>query len=121
MKSWKVLIPVPFVALLLAMVPQDPQGATKANPLLQSKITRISAVQYVDSAGETQQISSRNVVEVRVLDGSHPNIRFEVLYENGDYSMIDAQALHILRSGNDKMNVRLARCPDSLQRFPILP
>ena len=121
MKSWKILIPVPFLVALLAMVPQDPKGAAKDGALTQSKITRISAVQYVDSAGKTQQISSRNVVEVRMLDGFPQSIRFEVLYENGDYSMIDAQALHILRSGNDKMNVRLARSPNSEQRFPILP
>ncbi|MEC7584553.1 MAG: hypothetical protein VYE77_09555 [Planctomycetota bacterium] len=121
MKSWKLLIPVPFVVLLLAMVPQDPAAAAKQSPQTKSKIMRVSAVQYVDTAGKQHQISSRNVVEVRMLEGFPNGIRFEVLYENGDYSMIDAQALHILRSGNDKMNVRLVSCPSSDQRFPMLP
>jgi len=121
MKTWKLLLPVPFLAALLAMAPQDPKGTDQKATKDISKIVRLSSLQYVDSTGKANHVSSRNVVEVRLLEDALRSIRLEILYENGDYSMIDAQAIHIIRSGNDLMDVRLVRSPRANQRFPQLP
>jgi hypothetical protein len=47
-------------------------------------------------------------------------MRFELLYENGDYSQINAQAFHILKTGRDLMDVRLVRSRQARMRFPKL-
>ena len=47
--------------------------------------------------------------------------RLELLYENGDYSLIDAQAMHILRKSGSTRDVRLVRTQRSVMRFPRLP
>ena len=118
MKNWKLLLPIPAALALLAMVPQGPQGVEDPNVADISTIVRISELQYVDQQGKTSVVPSRNVIEIRVLDDVPIGIRLEITYENGDYSMISAQSLHILRSGRDLMDVRLVRSKQSRLRFP---
>ena len=120
MKTWKLLLPVPALAVLLAMMPQDP--AAKANPVTEdvSQIVRMSELQYVDNNGKTNVIPSRNVIEIRLLNDSNEGIQLEIIYENGDYSLINAQAMHILVGGRDLMDVRLVRSKTARLRFPKL-
>ena len=117
MKHWKYLLPVPFLAVLIAMAPQDPKEDKVTDP---TQIIRMSELQYVDMAGTTHTVSSRTVVEVRLLTDVSQGTQIEVLYENGDYSLITAQAFHVLVSGRDLMDVRLIRSNSGKLRFPNL-
>lgn len=115
MKAWKLLLPVPLV-FALAMVPQDPAGDAELAAILS-----ISDFQYVTLQGNVTTVPSKNVVEIRYLEDHNEHIRLELLYDNGDYSMIDAQAFHVLRSGNTMREVKLIRGKRSRLRFPKLP
>jgi hypothetical protein len=48
-------------------------------------------------------------------------LRLELLYENGDYSLIQAQGFHLLRNGGSSREVRLVRGKSTRMRFPRLP
>ena len=117
---WKYLIPLPCLAALIAMVPQTPQDREDPAVADVSVVARMSELQYVDTHGKTQVVSARNVLEIRLLE-DHPNaIRLELVYENGDYSLIDATAFHILRVGRDETDVRLVRSRIARTKFPRL-
>lgn len=119
MKNWKWLLPVPAVLVFAAMAPQSPQGAEVAADAIQ--VVRMTELQYVDAMGKTTSVPSKNVVEIRILEDALNGIRFEVCYDNGDYSQVQAQAMHILRSGRDPMDVRFVRSRAARMRFPKLP
>jgi len=109
-----------LIAATLAFVPQDPQQPAEP-PQEQSTVISLAEMQYVDRQGETRSVPSRNVVEIRVFEDDSDHIRLELLYDNGDYSLIDAQALHILRSGGSTRDVKLVRASRRNMRFPRLP
>ncbi|MCA8951387.1 MAG: hypothetical protein KDE27_17905 [Planctomycetes bacterium] len=120
MKYWKLLLAVPVVAAL-AMVPQDPSRAGGAgDPSLDdiAHVLPISELQYVTRQGQTTVVSARNVVEIRLIDDLPEGIRLELYYDNGDYSLIDAQAFHLLRAGQSTREVKLVRGKQSRMRFP---
>lgn len=117
MKTWKLLLPLPLVAAL-AMVPQSPGAQAPDDP---ATIATISELQYVNLQGVTVSISARNVVEVRLFEDCVDTIRLELVYENGDYSQISAQAVHVLRSGTGTREVKLVRSKLARMRFPRLP
>ena len=121
MKTWKFLLPVPVLAALVAWSPQDPQAAKGQNPDDVSVVTRVSEVQYVDFQGKTNVVPSRNLLEIRLLDDVPQGIGIEIIYENGDYSLVHAQGFHVLRSGRDLMDVRLVKSKQSNIRFPKFP
>jgi hypothetical protein len=119
-KAWKLLLPVPVVAAL-AMVPQDPQPvAAAADPTEQSATAQITELQYVNLQGNPHVVTARQVVEIRFVEDHGEHIRLELLYENGDYSLIHAQAFHLLRNGPSAREVRLVRSKQSKMRFPKL-
>ncbi|MEZ6036836.1 MAG: hypothetical protein R3F29_05115 [Planctomycetota bacterium] len=110
------------MAATLALVPQDPvaqDGQPKATDTV--AITNLSDIQYTDLQGKTTTVSARNVVEVRLLEDVGLHVRVELVYENGDYSMIDAQSVHVLRHGTGSREVRLVRTNRAGMRFPRLP
>lgn len=117
MKHWKLLLAVPVVVGLLAMVPQGeaPGGAAPADV---THILPISEVQYVDRQGVKTSVSARNVVEIRLLEDAPESVRLELYYDNGDYSLIDAQAFHLLRTGQSTREVKLVRGSRAGMRFP---
>jgi hypothetical protein len=117
-KAWKLLVLVPAVAAL-AMVPQDPSPAPADAPE-PSTTASITELQYVNLQGTTQVVTARQVVEIRFLEDHPHHIRLELVYENGDYSLIDAQAFHLLRSGPSAREVRLVRGKQARMRFPRL-
>lgn len=121
MKTWKMLLPLPLAVAAIAMVPQSPQGTEDPAVADISTVLRVTEIQYVDSQGKTSVIPARNIFEVRLLEDAPKGMRLELLYDNGDYSLIDAQALHVLRSGRDPMDVRFVRSARSRLRFPKLP
>src|SRR5262245_38186858 len=121
MKTWKMLLPVPCVAALVAMMPQRAQGPEDPAVTDVSTILRVSELQYVDLQGKTSVIPSRNVFEVRMLEDMPQGIRLEILYDNGDYSLVDAQALHVLRSGHEPMDIRFVKSSRARSRYPKLP
>jgi hypothetical protein len=102
--------------------PQDPQDApaTAAQPAEHVAVITLSEMQYIDLQGKTTVVPARNVAEIRVFDDEQRQIRLELTYDNGDYSLIDAQAIHILRNGPSAREVRLVRSPQSRMRFPKL-
>lgn len=120
MKTWQLLLPVPCLAVLLAMLPQDPQGTQDPAVTDITQVLSLSELQYVDLQGKTSVIPSRNVFEVRLLEDTEHGMRFELIYDNGDYSLVDAQAIHVLRNGKDQMDVRFVRSARARMRFPKL-
>ena len=121
MKNWKLLLPIPCAIALLAMVPQG-QGTEDPAVADIISVVRMSELQYVDQQGKMSVVPSRNIVEIRMLDDAQLHgMRFELVYENGDYSQINAQAIHILKTGRDLMDVRLVRSRQARMRFPKLP
>ena len=116
MKHWKLLLVVPVVAAL-AMVPQ---GQNPGDPSLtdMTHVVAISELQYITARGTTTNVSARNVVEIRLLEDVAEGIRLELYYDNGDYSMIDAIAFHLLRGGQVTREVKLIRGKQSRMRFP---
>lgn len=115
MKAWKLLLPIPFV-FALAMVPQDPAADAES-----AMILSISDFQYVTLQGTVTTVPAKNVVEIRYLEDHNEHIRLELVYDNGDYSMIDAQGFHVLRSGSSMREVKILRSKRSRLRFPKLP
>ncbi len=114
-KAWHLALPLPVVAAL-AMVPQG-QGPLPDDPVA---IVSMSELQYVNMQGATVSVSARNVVEIRLLEECLDSIRLELLYDNGDYSLLTAQGMHILRSGGSR-EVKLVRGKSARMRFPRLP
>ena len=121
MKTWLKLLPVPVVLGLLAMMPQSDQGSQDPNVADIVQVMQMSELHYVDLQGKSIVVPSRNVFEVRMLEDVPQGIRIELLYDNGDYSLIDAQAFHILRNSGSTREVRLVRGKQSRMRFPKLP
>lgn len=120
-KCLQYLLPVSVVAAI-AMVPQDPQPAPvpAPSPELVTVVT-MSDLKYLDLQGTATVVPARNVVEIRFLEEFTQHIRLELLYDNGDYSLIDAQAFHLLRNGSASREVRLVRSRGDRMRFPRLP
>jgi hypothetical protein len=117
----KLLIPVPLVVLLLAMMPQTPQGTTGPganNDIVQ--VASFSQLQYVDLAGKLTVLPSRSMLELRLIEDAPRGLRLEIYYENGDYSLVDAQAFHLIRHGQDVQEVRLVRTRQEHLGFPRL-
>ncbi|MBL9079277.1 MAG: hypothetical protein JNL08_17380 [Planctomycetes bacterium] len=117
MKAWKLLFAVPFVVAALAMVPQgqDKPGEDFA------VIATLSELHYTTPDGQTKVVGSRELVEIRVLTDHTPGIRLELVYDNGDYSMVDAQSFHLLRNAGSTREVKLIRGHMAQMRFPKLP
>ena len=120
MKAWKILLPIPVVAAL-AMVPQDPQNPGDPALVDHVAVMQLSELQYTNIQGTTNVVSARNVVEIRLFDDHSQAIRLELLYDNGDYSLIDAQSFHLLRNGALTREVKLVRGKTARMRFPRLP
>ena len=123
MKAWQFLVPVSLAAAL-AMVPQDPAPQSPANPDAaradQTAIVPMSELKYMTPQGQPATLSARNVVEIRLFEDHPHNIRLELIYENGDYSMIDATEFHLLRSSGTTREVKLVRSKLGHMRFPRL-
>lgn len=124
MKAPLLLLLLPIVAAL-AFTPnqtalQDPQSTANREQLV-STIISLSELQIEDMKGSVLRIPARRVVEVRMFDDMADHVRVEILYENGDYSMIAGQAIHILRSGDGTRDVKLIRTKLRSMRFPRLP
>lgn len=120
MKASLLLLSLPIAAALAftpARTVQDPQP----KPDGESNVLSITELQYVTLQGKTMNVPARNVVEIRMFDGQNQHIRLELLYDNGDYSLIDAQAMHLLRNGGGSRDVRLVRTDGKSMRFPRLP
>lgn len=133
MKATVALLSLPLVAALAMAptpsrppvpqetVPQEPQAPTAARPDEHSVVVSLSELQYTDLQGKTTVVPARNIVEIRMLDDNDQRVRLELTYDNGDYSLLDTQALHLLRNGTTTREVRLVRCHTGAMRFPRLP
>ena len=121
MKASLLFLSVPIAAALALAPPrsasQDPQDPKAENIV----VMPIASVQYVDMQGKVKTVPATNVVEVRVFDDHAESVRLELLYDNGDYSLIDAQTMHLLRKNGTTRDVRLVRTQREMMRFPRLP
>lgn len=117
MQAWKLLLPVPFL-LALAMMPQGRQDGGDPSLADIVNVLPISELNYVNAQGATTVVSSRNVVEIRVIEDHPHGIRLELYYENGDYSLVDVQAFHLLRNSGPTRDVKLVRGKQARMRFP---
>jgi hypothetical protein len=119
---WKFVLPVLPIAVLVAMAPQGPeQDATAGTKEEISVQFRFAELQYVDRNGQGHAVPARNLLAVRLLEDGREGMRLEIVYENGDYSLIDAQAFHLLRQGRDVAEVRLVRTSRARVLFPRMP
>lgn len=111
------------IAAALAFAPSPSSVAQDLqDPTLETvKVMPIAELQYVDLQGEKHVVPSTNVVEIRVFEEQTQSVRLELLYDNGDYSMVDAQAMHLLRKNGPTRDVRLVRSKRAAMRFPRLP
>ena len=115
------------IAAALAFSPmqsalQDPEKPVDPNqPVEISSIISLAELQYQDLQGVMTRLSARTVVEIRMFDGMNDHIRLELLYDNGDYSLIDAQSMHLLTQGGTTREVRLVRSSSMAMRFPRRP
>lgn len=122
-KHLKYLLPVSVVAAI-AMVPQDPLPLQPQAPMPsteQVNVVTMSDLQYVNLQGVSTTVPARQVVEIRLLEECTQHIRLELVYDNGDFSLIDVQAFHLLRNGSAGREVRLVRSKTDRMRFPRLP
>ena len=122
MKATLLYLSIPLAAALaLSPAPslpsQDPQNPEAENV----KVMPISALSYTTANGERQIIRAEKIVEIRLFDDHSHSVRIELLYENGDYSLIDAQQFNIMRRTGSPRDVRLVRTQRSKMRFPWLP
>jgi len=119
-KAAFLLLSLPIAAALaFAPAQQDPkqdQGPTEV-----TSVQSVSELQYVTHQGKTMSVPARNVVEIRMFDSATDNVLLELLYDNGDYSFISAQAMHLLRNRGSTREVRLIRTQPNGMRFPVLP
>ena len=122
MKASLLCLSLPIAAALAFAPSPSPvaQNPQEANPEVVN-IMPISELQYVTLNGKSETISSTSVVEIRVFDEQAHSIRLELLYDNGDYSLVDAQAMHLLRKNGTTRDVRLVRSKRAAMRFPRLP
>lgn len=118
-KLVKPLLLVPLLAAL-AMVPQDPPPAPGSpDP---TTVVTMSELQYINQLGVSVSVPARSVVEIRLLEEHEQHIRLELLYDNGDYSLLATQGFHLLRNnGGSTREVRLVRGKKANMRFPRLP
>ena len=122
MKATLLYLSIPLAAALaLSPAPslqsQDPQNPEAENV----KVMPISALSYTTANGVQQIIRAEKIVEIRLFDDHSDSVRIELLYENGDYSLIDAQQFNIMRRTGSPRDVRLVRTQRSKMRFPWLP
>lgn len=109
----------PYNATVLQGASQDPQESAEPKEVV--AITPMSELQYTNLQGKTTVVSARTVVEIRMWDDAYENVQLELIYENGDYSRITAQAIHVIRNGASTRDVRLVRCSREDMRFPRMP
>lgn len=122
MKATLLYLSIPLAAALaLSPAPslpsQDPQNPEAENV----KVMPISALTYTTAKGVQKIIRAEKIVEIRLFDDHSDSVRIELLYENGDYSLIDAQQFDIMRRTGSPRDVRLVRTQRSKMRFPWLP
>ena len=125
MKATLTLLSLPFVAAL-AMAPasrvpagQDPQPAV-ADPNVHDATLMLSELQFTDLQGKTTVVPARSVQEIRLLEDGGDRVRIELTYQNGDWSLVDTQAMHLLRNGPTAHEVKLVRCSRTGMKFPRL-
>lgn len=115
-----MFLPVLAIAAV-AKVPQDPATPPAPPPAAATELSAavtISDLRYVSLSGTATVVPARNIVEIRLIDDRTEHIRLELFFENGDYSLVDAQAFDLLRTGGSPRPVRLVRgCADGM-RFP---
>tara|TARA_R110002072_G_scaffold264409_3_gene423172 strand:+ start:49659 stop:50012 length:354 start_codon:yes stop_codon:yes gene_type:complete len=113
------------IAAALAFVPnqsaQDPKPVDPNKPEELTSVISLSKLQVKDMQGLVTNFPARNVVEIRMFDGMTDHIRLELLYENGDYTLMDVQAMHLLRNDGSTRDVKLIRTKANRMRFPRLP
>ncbi|MBX3462641.1 MAG: hypothetical protein KF830_05690 [Planctomycetes bacterium] len=122
MNAWTLLLPIPLVAAV-TFVPgaAPPQGPEKPAGDDVTAVVQLSELHYTTPDGVSKVVPGRSVVEIRVLTDAESHIRLELLYDNGDYSLIDALAMHLLRNRGGSHEVRLVRGRSEKMRFPRLP
>jgi hypothetical protein len=105
-----------------AMLPQNPHGTdpAPAQSTGQVQVVQNTGLEYTDIQGKLVAIPARSVVEIRMPEDSNGSPRFELSYQNGDYSLIQTQAMHLLRSGREPMDVRFFRSTQAQMRLPKL-
>ena len=121
MKASLLFLSLPIAAALAFAPNQSSQDPKPVEPDESSSIISMATLQVKDLQGSISSISAQTVVEIRIFDGINDHIRVELLYENGDYSLIDAQAIHMLRTGGVSRDVKLIRTQPKRMRFPRLP
>jgi hypothetical protein len=108
-----------IVPLLASFTFQD---QTKLqDPFAKSAKVSFSQLIYTDSSGQQQTILAKNMTSVRLLQVPDDGMRLEILYQNGDYSLIRPQSFHFInRSDASAVEVFVYRSSVNSMAFPFV-
>ena len=127
MKAKFLIFALPIAATLaftnIQPTAQNPQAVdnTAKSKKEEGAVISFSEMQYTDSQGSRHSIPARLLAEVRLLQDRDQGLTFELIYDNGDYSLLRAQSTHLIRVGPSRRDVRIVRSQESEMRFPRLP
>lgn len=97
----KLLVPALVLLALPALAWRSTQDKEEKRPQGRPQGTsarvNFAIFTYTDTGGRTTSVQARDLIEVRLLHGQQEHMRLELLYQNGDYSMVDAHAFHLVR------------------------
>ena len=118
-----ILIAAGCLAATPILLPlQDAKPEAAADGFTSSARVRFAMLQYNDGAGQTQSVAARNIREVRLVKLSDQDLRLELLYHNGDYSLIALGTMHFISKadGMPSEEVLVTRTTSAGIRFPLV-
>lgn len=105
--------------LLASFTTQDPNKLV--DPFAKSAKVTFSQLVYTDASGASQTIPAKTMTLIRLLQVPDDGLRLEILYENGDYSLIRPQTFHFLtRSDSTSASILVHRSSVASMSFPFV-
>ncbi len=122
-KSWIAVGVVASLFVLPAFV-QGPTGVNQAqDPAYRTAVINFSVLSYANPKGEMVKVMASTITKLWLLTSPRGEMRLEILYENGDYSMIQVTNMDFIRRmpGATAVNVPIVRSGMEGMAFPELP
>jgi hypothetical protein len=114
---WSVSGLLALAVCLLAFSPQDKE----IDRWYKAAKVRVAQVQFSTPQGP-QAILAETLRELRLIDAGHGALWLEVLYENGDYSLLAPGTFHLIAQGRTPTReVVVSRGSIASLAFPAVP
>ena len=84
-------------------------------------VVTLSDLQYANLQGVATVVPARTFAEIRRLEECTQHIRMELIYDDGDDSLVAAQSIHSPWNVGGSHEVRLVQSKIDRMRFPRLP